>query len=163
MRVATCRDEQMQSCRTDRVRRRRDRPGRQARVEEAELGRLTGRAVAGAATSDGAIGAEELRKATEVRFQHLEHPRRVERSGGMEDREEHTLFPPRTTSCGDAVDTGDPVGLAGQELGREVAERRDHLRADQLDLLEEVRLAGLDLAGERVAVSRRTAFQGFAT
>ena len=39
-----------------------------------------------------------------------------------------------------------PCGLAGEELGREVPERADDLRADELDLREEVALARLDLA-----------------
>ena len=52
-----------------------------------------------------------------------------------------------------------PCGLAGEELGREVAERADHLRADQLDLGEQVALARLDLVGQRVAVPGRAALE----
>ena len=51
------------------------------------------------------------------------------------------------------VHLGDPGRLPREELRREVAERRDERRLDQLDLTEEVRLAGGDLLGERVAVS----------
>jgi len=58
-----------------------------------------------------------------------------------------------------AVHAGDPGRLAGEELRCEVAERRDHPGPDQLDLLEEVRLAGLDLLWQRVAVPRRPALQ----
>ena len=58
-----------------------------------------------------------------------------------------------------AVDARDPERPAGEELGGEVAERRDHLRLDQLDLAEEVRLAGLDLVRLRVAVAGRAAFE----
>ena len=58
-----------------------------------------------------------------------------------------------------AVHLRDPVRLAGEQLRREVAERRDDLRPDQLDLPEEVRLAGLDLLGLRVAVAGRAALE----
>ena len=44
-----------------------------------------------------------------------------------------------------AVDARDPGRLAREELGREVAKGRDDARTDQLDLAEEVALAGLDL------------------
>ena len=57
------------------------------------------------------------------------------------------------------VHAGDPERLAGEELGREVAERRDELRLDQLDLPEQVRLAGGDLLGLRVPVLRRSALE----
>src|SRR5581483_8969892 len=59
-----------------------------------------------------------------------------------------------------AVDPRDPGLLARQLLRRVVAERRDHLRLDQLDLPEEPRLAAVLLLGERVAVSRGPALQG---
>ncbi len=59
----------------------------------------------------------------------------------------------------DAVHAGDARRLAGEKLRREVAERRDHLRANELDLAEEVRLAQLDLVGLGVAVSRRAALE----
>src|SRR5581483_12148884 len=58
-----------------------------------------------------------------------------------------------------AVDAGDPQRPAGEQLRGEVPERRDDLRLDQLDLAEEMRLAGLDLVRLRVAVSGRAAFQ----
>ncbi len=58
-----------------------------------------------------------------------------------------------------AVHLRDPERPTGQELRREVAERRDDRRLDQLDLLEEVALAGLDLVGLRVAVPGRPALQ----
>src|SRR5450432_4465771 len=103
-------------------------------------------------------GAEEVWEALKICLQHLEHPRRVERRGWMEDREEQHLVPTQDDLLGAAVDAGNPVGLAGQQLGGEVAERRDDLGADELDLLEEVRLAGLQLTWERVAVARGTAF-----
>ena len=74
---------------------------------------------------------------------------RVEDDAAARDRERLLL----------AVYARDPERPAGEELRREVAERRDHLRLDQLDLAEEMRLAGLDLVLLRVAVARRAAFE----
>jgi predicted short-subunit dehydrogenase-like oxidoreductase (DUF2520 family) len=48
---------------------------------------------------------------------------------------------------------------AGQQLRGEIAERADHARLDQLDLLVQVGLAGVDLVRQRVAVARRTALE----
>src|SRR4051812_38019425 len=53
----------------------------------------------------------------------------------------------------------DPHRAARERLRREVPERADHLRLDQLDLAHQVGLALLDLLGERVAVPRRTALE----
>src|SRR5207248_7661459 len=58
-----------------------------------------------------------------------------------------------------AVDARDPGRLAGEELRREVAERRDHLRLDQRDLAEEMAFAGLDLVRLRISVPGRPAFE----
>ena len=80
----------------------------------------------------------------------------------MEDRVERHLVAAEHDPLLAPVHLGDPGGLAGEELRREVAERRDQLRLDQLDLPEEVRLAGLDLLGLRVAVARRPALQDVA-
>ena len=55
------------------------------------------------------------------------------------------------------VDLGDAGRLAAQQLGREVAERADHRRLDQLELAVEVVLARLELVRIRVAVTRRPA------
>ena len=57
------------------------------------------------------------------------------------------------------VNARDPERPAGEELRREVAERRDDLRLDQLDLLPEMALARLDLVRLRVAVPGRAALQ----
>ena len=57
------------------------------------------------------------------------------------------------------VHARDPLRLAREELRGEVAERRDEGRPDQLDLAEQVRLAGLDLVGLRVAVPGRAALE----
>ena len=55
-----------------------------------------------------------------------------------------------------ARDAGRPTG---QKLRREVAERRNDARLDQLDLPPEMSLAGLDLFGQRIAVAGRAAFK----
>ena len=52
-----------------------------------------------------------------------------------------------------------PVGVAAQQLRREVAERADHLRLDQLELAEQVVLAVVDLLRQRVAVAGRPALE----
>ena len=57
------------------------------------------------------------------------------------------------------VHARDPEGAAGEKLRREVPERGDDARPHQLDLPEQVRLAGRDLALERVAVLRRAALE----
>ena len=57
------------------------------------------------------------------------------------------------------MDAGDPGRLSRQQFRREVPERRDELRLDQLDLAEEVRLAGGDLVRLRVAVPGRAALE----
>ncbi len=49
----------------------------------------------------------------------------------------------------------DPRLAARQQLGREVAERADDARRDELDLAQQIGLAGLDLFGLGVAVVRR--------
>ena len=56
-------------------------------------------------------------------------------------------------------DPGDPGLAPGDLLGREVPQRRDHPRLDQLDLALEVRPAGLDLLRLRIAVARRARLQ----
>ena len=68
-------------------------------------------------------------------------------------------MPPSVDLLRDPVHARDPGRLAGEELRREVAERGNKRRLDQLDLPEEVRLAGLDLLGLRVAVAGRAALE----
>jgi len=51
----------------------------------------------------------------------------------------------------------DRVERAQQRLGAELAERHDHLRFDDVDLLKQKRLARLDFVRLRVSVLRRTA------
>ena len=56
----------------------------------------------------------------------------------MKDREQEHARPTEDDLLLAAVHLRDPVGLAGEQLGGEVAERRDDARLDQLDLPEEV-------------------------
>ena len=58
-----------------------------------------------------------------------------------------------------AVHSRDAGRLAGQELRREVPERRDDTRLDQLDLPPEMALAGFDLVRQWIPVPRRAAFE----
>ena len=59
------------------------------------------------------------------------------------------------------VHAGDAERAAREELGGEVAERRDNLRLDQLDLPPEVAFARLDLVRLRVAVPGGLHFRTF--
>src|SRR6476620_4780057 len=95
----------------------------------------------------------QLRQAGKVRLEHLEHRRRVERRGRVVKRiEEHAAAGDRQRLLL-PVYASDAERPPGEELGREVAERCDHFRLDQLDLAKEVRLARLDLVLLRVAVA----------
>src|SRR5262245_3109853 len=58
-----------------------------------------------------------------------------------------------------AADLGDSRGVRGEQLRREVAERADHPRLDQLDLLLEIRPAGVDLLRLRITVARRATLE----
>ena len=103
--------------------------------------------------------AEQARDAGEVLLQRPQHRRRVEGGGGMVERvEEHGRGRERDLVLL-AVHLRDPERPAREEPRREVPERGDDAGADQLDLAEQVRLAGRDLALERVAVLRRPALE----
>ena len=102
---------------------------------------------------------EQLRDAGEVLLEGTQHRGRVERRGGMVERVEDDREPADLRRLRLAVDAGDAVLLAREELRREVAERRHELRLDQRELAEEVGLAGLDLVGHRVAVAGRAALE----
>src|SRR4051812_38842926 len=102
---------------------------------------------------------EKRREACEVGFEHLEHRPRVERSRRVVERKEDNAATGDRQLLLLPVHARDAERAAGEQLRREVAERRDDLRLDQLDLAEEVRLARLDLVGLRVAVAGRTAFE----
>src|SRR5438105_3701196 len=129
-----------------------------ARLEKPELNclRLRGAGRGGDELDDrcgrGGGSAEQLRQAAEIGLEHLEHPRRIERRRRVEERvEEHAVASEHDLLLG-PVNARDAERLAREQLRREVAERRDHLRLDQLDLAPEVRLASLDLLVLGVAV-----------
>ena len=77
----------------------------------------------------------------------------------MEERIERDAVPAKRHLLLDAVHPRDAGRLAREQLGREVAESRDERRPDQLDLTEEVRLAGLDLLRLGIAVAGRPALE----
>ena len=80
-------------------------------------------------------------------------------AAGCSSGSRKTVRPPSSWTCGVPAHLGDPDRAAGQQLGREVAERADDLRLDQPHLLEQVGLAGLDLQRLRVAVAGRARLQ----
>src|ERR1700689_3777100 len=86
----------------------------------------------------GRLHRQQLGPPREVLAQRLEHARRVERRGGMEDR----IQPHRTRAERKRlrlpVRPRDPGGSSAQELRREVPERTDDLGLNQLDLPVEV-------------------------
>ena len=93
------------------------------------------------------------------RPQLLEHRRRVERGGRVEDRQQQNAVTTELVRLRHAAHLRDPVLVARQQLGGEVPQRADHARLDQGNLLEEMVLAGIDLGRLRVAVSGRAAFE----
>ena len=71
----------------------------------------------------------------------------------MEDRIEADGAGPDHPHLRAAVQPRDPGRVAAQQLRREVPERADHARLDELDLAQQIVLAGLDLGRVRVAVA----------
>src|SRR5262245_17639423 len=77
----------------------------------------------------------------------------------MEERQqEHPAAAERVLLRG-AANARDPRRVARQQLGREVPERADHLRLDQLHLALQVGTAGVDLLGLGIAIAGRTALE----
>src|SRR5581483_11696927 len=103
--------------------------------------------------------AEQLGQLREVGLEHLQHRRRVERGGRVVERVELDRAPADRRLLLLPVHLRDAERPAGEKLRREVAERRDDDGLDQLDLAEEMALAGLDLVRLRVAVARRAALE----
>ena len=108
-------------------------------------------------TGGGSASSSGRRR--EVLAQLLERLGAAQRRGRVEERVDAHRPPAELVHLGPPVHAGDPALGAGQQLGGEVAERADHPRLDQLDLLVQVGLAGLDLLGLRVAVARRPALE----
>src|SRR5258707_12235806 len=95
---------------------------------------------------------DQSRDGGKVLREQFQHPRRVARGGRMVERiEEHPARAENHLLLA-AMHAGDAERLAGQELRGEVPERRHEPRLDQLDLVEEMRLAGRDLLRQRVAI-----------
>ena len=85
--------------------------------------------------------------------------RRVERRRRVVDRvQPHRARPDRADLLA-PVQARDPGRVAAQQLRREVAERADDPRLDQLELAEQVVLAVVDLLRQRVAVAGRPALE----
>src|SRR5258705_6320163 len=97
---------------------------------------------------------QQGRQLCEVFAQELLDRFRPQGGSRMEDREQQNHAAPDLALLRPPVHPRDPGRIAREQLGREVAERADDLRLDQLDLAEQVGLAGLDLLGQRVAVAR---------
>ena len=77
----------------------------------------------------------------------------------MEEREQPHGAGADRAHLGLPVQARDAGGVAAQELRGEVAQRAHDERLDQLDLLEEVGGAVLDLGRLGIAIARRAAFQ----
>ncbi len=86
----------------------------------------------------GASSASSSGQPREVLAQRLQHRRRVERRRRVEDRVQPQRPRPDRADLLAAVQARDPGRVAAQQLRREVAERADHLRPDQLELPEQV-------------------------
>ena len=131
---------------------------RRGRLEQAELFRRQAAAATSASSGSGAGGGEgapeELGDAGEVGLEHLEHRGRVQRGRRVVERIERHAAAAERRLLLLPVHARDAERPAGEELRREVAERRDDRRLDQLDLPEQVALARLDLVRLRVAVAR---------
>src|SRR3972149_941771 len=117
-------------------------------LKEAELdgigllleGRSFGLRRRGARFADRSL--EERRNAREVLLPHLQHRRRIERRSRVVDRiQAHGPRAQRDLLLL-AVDAGYPRRAAREQLGREGPGRRDRPRLDELDLPEEVGVAG---------------------
>ena len=81
---------------------------------------------------------EQLGQPREVLAQRLEHARRVERGRGVIDRVQPHRALAQRQHLGLPVQARDPGRVAAQQLRREVAERADHGRLDQLDLAQQI-------------------------
>ena len=75
----------------------------------------------------------------------------------MEHREHHQVHPGDLQLLGLAVDGGHAELGVGEQLGGKTPQGADDLGSDDGDLLHQMRAAGLDLVGQRVAVVGRAA------
>ncbi len=103
---------------------------------------------------------EQAGKAVEVGPQRLQHRRRVQRRGRVIQRVQPHRPRPDDPHLLAPVQARDPHRVLPEQLGREIAQRADHDRLDQIHLPAQVVLAGRDLVRVGVAVVGRPAFQG---
>ena len=132
----------------------RPRGGWRARGGDGELGS------AGAARRRVARGRAAPGSRAKSVLEHLEHRAacRARRPGGRAGRAV-TAVPPSVTSCSSPCTRVIPSGLPERSFVAKFPSVATTLRPDQLDLPEEVRLAGLDLVRLRVAVPGRPALE----
>src|SRR4051794_37168709 len=102
---------------------------------------------------------QQLRNPNEVLAQLLCHPRRAQAGRRMEEGEHVDPATTEEVLLRHAMHFGDARRVAGQQLRREVPERRDHTRLDQLHLFLQVGPARVDLLRLRVAVAGRPALE----
>ena len=108
----------------------------------------------------GDRAAEQLREPREVLLEHRQHRRRVERRRRVVERVEHArVCPPSVTSCSWPWTRVIPAACPESSFVAKLPSVATTLRLDQLDLPEEMRLAGLDLLRQRVAVAGRPALE----
>jgi hypothetical protein len=107
----------------------------------------------------GRPNCQKLGQPAEVLAQRLEHSGRVESGGRVVDRIEPHAASSQSDDLRLAVKARDPRRVAAQELRREVPQRADHARLDQLHLAHRVVLAVLDLDRQWIAVAWRTAIE----
>ncbi len=98
----------------------------------------------------------------EVGPERLERRRRVQRGRRVIQRVQAHRARPDHPHLLVAVQPRDPGAVGAQELRREVPERADDRRLDQVHLAAQVVLTGLDLVRVRVAVVRGPAFEDIA-
>ena len=110
----------------------------------------------------GRRALEQLAEPCEVLAQRVDERGRTQRGGRVEQRHDENGATPDLVHLRGSAHPGDPDPASGQQLGGEVAERRDHPRLDQIHLPEQVRLARLDLDRLRIAVSGRATLQDVA-
>src|SRR4029450_9644651 len=107
----------------------------------------------------GELLLQQRRQPPKILLELLAHRGRAKRRCGMEDRvEEHDPLA-ELVYLRSPAHAADAVLPAREQLRREVPERADDARLDQLDLLHQMTLAGVDLERLGVAVAGRPALQ----
>src|SRR5947207_1332969 len=102
---------------------------------------------------------DQLGKLGEVLTQGLDEGWRAERRGRVKKGHDEHGTPAKLMDLRRPADPSDPSPVARKQLRCEVAKRCDDPGLDQIELGREPRVAGLDLNGLGVSISRRTAEQ----